>query len=47
MAPATPEINHPSLPDTPVSLDFAEATGDSLPPKETETGIDPDILYFR
>nr|XP_012220988.1 PREDICTED: anoctamin-4 isoform X1 [Linepithema humile] len=44
--PATPEINHPSLPDTPVSLDFVEATGDSLPSKETE-GIDPDILYFR
>lgn len=43
-APTTPEINHPSLPDTPVSLDFAEAT-DSLPPKET--GIDPEVLYFR
>lgn len=41
-APATPEIN-PSLPDTPVSLDFA--AGDSLPSKET--GIDPEVLYFR
>ncbi|KAG5325484.1 ANO4 protein, partial [Pseudoatta argentina] len=42
--PATPDIN-PSLPDTPVSLDFAETAGDSLPPKETE--VDPEILYFR
>ncbi|XP_020291334.1 anoctamin-4 isoform X2 [Pseudomyrmex gracilis] len=45
-APASPEIN-PSLPATPVSLDFAETTGDSLPSKETETGIDSDTLYFR
>ncbi|XP_077273453.1 anoctamin-4 isoform X6 [Temnothorax americanus] len=43
-APTSPEIN-PSLPETPVSLDFAETTGDSLPPKET--GIDPELLYFR
>ncbi|KYM82164.1 Anoctamin-5 [Atta colombica] len=43
-APATPDIN-PSLPDTPVSLDFAETAEDSLPPKETE--IDPEVLYFR
>ncbi|CAL1681326.1 unnamed protein product [Lasius platythorax] len=45
-APVTPEVN-PSLPDTPVSLDFAETTGNSLPPKETETGIDCETLYFR
>ncbi|XP_011343557.1 anoctamin-4 isoform X2 [Ooceraea biroi] len=43
-APTTPEIN-PSLPGTPVSVDFAETTGDSLPPKET--GIDLETLYFR
>ncbi|XP_011165233.1 anoctamin-4 isoform X2 [Solenopsis invicta] len=44
-APATPEIN-PSLPDTPVSLDFVEGNaGDSLPSKDT--GIDPELLYFR
>ncbi|XP_070153480.1 anoctamin-4 isoform X2 [Polyergus mexicanus] len=45
-APATPEVNS-SLPDTPVSLDFAETTGNSLPAKETETGIDSETLYFR
>ncbi|XP_050452769.1 anoctamin-4 isoform X3 [Cataglyphis hispanica] len=45
-APASPEVN-PSLPDTPVSLDFAETTGNSLPAKETETGIDSETLYFR
>ncbi|XP_072758394.1 anoctamin-4 isoform X3 [Anoplolepis gracilipes] len=45
-APATPEVN-PSLPDTPVSLDFAEATRNSLPAKEMETGIDCETLYFR
>ncbi|XP_011870955.1 PREDICTED: anoctamin-4 [Vollenhovia emeryi] len=43
-APTSPEIN-PSLPDTPVSLDFVENAGDSLPQKET--GIDPEVLYFR
>ncbi|KAL0116651.1 hypothetical protein PUN28_009940 [Cardiocondyla obscurior] len=43
-APTSPEIN-PSLPDTPVSLDFVETAGDSLPPKEA--GIDPEVLYFR
>lgn len=42
----TPE-NNPSLPETPVSMDYAESSGDSLPPKETETGIDPETLYFR
>lgn len=45
-ASLTPEIN-PSLPDTPVSLDFVETTGNSLPPKETEIEIDSETLYFR
>ncbi|XP_025271261.1 anoctamin-4 isoform X2 [Camponotus floridanus] len=45
-APATPEIN-PSLPDTPVSPDFAETIGNSLPTKETDAGIDSETLYFR
>ncbi|XP_012536376.1 anoctamin-4 isoform X2 [Monomorium pharaonis] len=43
-APATPDVN-PSLPDTPVSMDFVETAGDSLPPKDM--GIDPELLYFR
>ncbi|EFN86600.1 anoctamin-4 isoform X1 [Harpegnathos saltator] len=44
--PATPEVS-PSLPSTPASLDCAENARDSLPPREAETEIDPDTLYFR
>lgn len=45
-APATPEVST-SLPDTPGSLDDAENARDSLPPREAETEIDPESLYFR